>query len=571
MHWLFAKRLRPFVLLAGFTSLALNVTLLAPAVYMMQVFDRVLVSGSLETLVMLTALALVFVALGYFLDAARARALAWAGRSLDGALTPAAIRSVIEQAAAGPGRVDVDALRDIAQLRGFLSGPGVLGLFDAPWLPVYLLLITLMHPILGLAASLGALTLMALGVLTDRLTRASAEQALSGSRASTRLAEKLARNAEAILGMGMTRIVAARWSGQHEQALTAQHTHMHASSALGALARALRHVLQIGMLGLGAWLVVGMQASAGVMIAATVLLARALQPLEHLISGWRLMIDARGAWRRLHQRSAVPAIDSVALPAPTGRIDVERLAFSFNAARTPLIRNVAFSLAAGESLGVIGASASGKTTLIRLLLGLWRPHAGIVRLDHADISRWDRDALGVHIGYLPQDVELFAGTVGDNIARLGAASEPNASERIVCAAQYAHAHEMILQLPEGYDTQIGEGGAVLSGGQRQRIALARALFGDPRLVVLDEPNANLDAAGEAALLAALTDLKSRGVTVVMVSHNPALMAAVDKLALLKNGALEMFGPSAGVMSRLRAGHTNRVVAFSPAKSSEALA
>jgi PrtD family type I secretion system ABC transporter len=570
MNWLFAKRLRSFVLLAGLTSLALNVALLAPAIYMMQVFDRVLVSGSLETLVMLSAIALVFVVLGYFLDSARARALAWAGRSLDGALAPAAIRSALEQAATRPGRVDTDALRDIAQLRRFLSGPGVTGLFDAPWLPVYLLFIALMHPILGLAASLGALMLVALALLTHRLTRADTEQSLRGSRAATRLAEKLARNAEVIIGMGMTRTVAARWSERHEQALQAQHKQAHTSAALGALARSLRQVLQIVMLGLGAWLVVSMQATSGVMVAGTILLSRALQPLEQLISGWRLMADARGAWQRLNDRptSAIRNADNVALPAPTGRIDVERLTFSFDATRTPLIKSVAFSLAAGESLGVIGASASGKTTLIRLLLGLWRPHAGVVRLDGADISRWNRDALGAHIGYLPQDIELFSGTIGENIARLEATSDSVASERIVSAARLAHAHEMILQLPEGYDTQIGDGGAVLSGGQRQRIALARALYGDPQFVVLDEPNANLDFAGETALLAALADLKSRGVTVVMVSHNTALMAVLDKLALLKNGTLEMFGSSAAVMSRLHAGQSNRVVAFPALKHSQ---
>jgi PrtD family type I secretion system ABC transporter len=331
-------------------------------------------------------------------------------------------------------------------------------------------------------------------------------------------------------------------------------------------------VLQVMMLGIGAWLVIDMQASPGVMIAATILLSRALQPVEHLIAGWRVLIDSRGAWRRLAERPAiVPPETTVALPAPTGRIDVERLLYSFGGSRRAVIKSVTFSLPAGESLGVIGASAAGKTTLIRLLLGLWRPQSGVVRLDGADISRWDRQALGEHVGYLPQDVELFSGSVGENIARLGSTAGSEVAERIVRAAQLAHAHEMILQLPEGYDTQIGEGGAVLSGGQRQRIALARALHGEPRLV-LDEPNANLDLAGEAALMAALADLKQRGVTVIMVSHNQALMAALDKLAHLKDGTLEFFGSSAAVLARLRAGPMpNRIVSFPAAKSSEAMA
>jgi PrtD family type I secretion system ABC transporter len=576
MNWLFVKRLRSFVFLAGFMSLLLNVALLMPAVYMMQVFDRVFVSGSGETLIMLGAITLLFLALGYFLDTVRARALAWAGRSLDRRLAPSAVRSSLEQAAAGPGRVDTDALRDIAQLRAFLSGPGVIALFDAPWLSIYLVLITLMHPVLGLTATLGALTLVALGIVTDRLTREHAEEAVRHSRASTRLAEKLARNAEALVGMGMTRTAVERWSEKHDELLSAQQSQVRTSSSLSAIARMLRQVLQVVMLAVGAWLVIDMQGSAGIMVAATILLSRALQPVEHLIGGWRTLLEARGAWHRLSERAAAPLPDkgvwNVALPAPTGRLDVERLAYAFAPSRPALIRNISFSIAAGESLGVMGASASGKTTLARLLLGLWRPLSGVVRLDGADVSKWDRDALGEHIGYLPQDVELFAGTVGENIARLREAAGSPMSESIVRAAQLAHAHEMILQLPDGYDTQIGDGGAVLSGGQRQRIALARALFGTPKLVVLDEPDANLDLAGQAALLGALADLKSRGVTVVVVSHNPSLATALDKLLLLKDGALDMFGPSAAVMARLRMSpQAGRVVAFQPAKNTEALA
>jgi PrtD family type I secretion system ABC transporter len=576
MKWLFVKRLRSFVFLAAFVSLVLNVTLLMPAIYMMQVFDRVFVSGSGETLVMLGAITLLFLCLGFFLDTVRTRTLAWAGRSLARKLAPSALRSSLEQAATGPGRVDTDTLRDIAQLRAFLSGPGVVALFDSPWLPIYLGLITLMHPMLGLTAILGALTLVALGVITDWLTREHAEQAVRNSRASTRLAEKLGRNAEALLGMGMTRTAVERWCKQHDELLNNQQKQVRTSSALAATARALRQVLQVVMLAVGAWLVIDMQASAGIMVAATILLSRALQPVEHLISGWRTLLDARNAWRRLGERAATTRTDSstwnVCLPAPIGRVDVERLAYTFAPSRPALIKNLSFSIVAGESLGVMGPSASGKTTLARLLLGLWRPQAGVVRLDGADVSKWDRDALGEHIGYLPQDVELFAGTVGENIARLRETSNAAISESIIRAAQLAHAHEMILQLPDGYDTQIGDGGAVLSGGQRQRIALARALFGSPRLVVLDEPDANLDLAGQAALLGALADLKSKGVTVIVVSHNPTLTTALDKLLLLKDGALDMFGPSAAVMARLRMSpQANRVVSFPPAKSNEALA
>ena len=571
MSWLFVKRLRAFVLLAAFSSLFLNVALLMPSIYMMQVFDRVFSSRSVETLAMLAAITLVFVALGYFLDTVRVRTLAWAGRSLDRQLAPAAIRASLEQASATPGRADTDALRDIAQLRAFLSGPGVLAMFDAPWLPAYLLLISLMHPLLGLTAAIGALALIALGVITHRLTREHTEGALGLSRSSMKLAERLARNSEAVIGMGMAHAVVERWSRQHEQLLNAQERQILTSSRLSAAARTLRQVLQVTMLAVGAWLVIDTQASAGIMIAATILLSRALQPAEYLISGWRTLTEARGAWRRLTARAMTATPEtSVALPAPVGRIDIEKLVYAFGAGKAAVIRNLSLSIAAGESLAIIGPSASGKTTLVRLLLGLWRPQTGIVRLDGADISRWNRDALGRHVGYLPQDVELFAGTVGENIARLGDASSDADSRRIVRAAQLAHAHELILQLPDGYDTQIGDAGAVLSGGQRQRIALARALFGDPRLVVLDEPDANLDTAGEAALLAAIADMKSRGATVVVVSHNPVLMAAVDRILLLKNGALDMFGPAAAVLARMKSTvPEQRIVQFPQPRHSDA--
>jgi PrtD family type I secretion system ABC transporter len=571
MTWLTAKRFRAFVLLAAGASLVLNLALLAPALYMVQVFDRVFGSRSVETLVMLTAITLLFLALAYFVDGVRARALSFAGRSLDRLLSPAALENALSAVASGPRRVDTDALRDIAQLRGLLNGGGILALFDAPWLPVYLLAITLMHPTLGLCALIGAVGLATVGVLNHWLTRGPAAAVVERSRTSLRTAEALARNAEAVVGMGMTRAAVQRWRSNHDELLGAQRSHAEASAALGAFARALRQALQVVTLGVGAWLVIDLQASAGVMIGATILLGRALQPVEHLIGGWRALVDARGAWRRLGEhRTTARAAPRVALPAPNGRIDVERLTFSFAPSRPPQLKNVSFSLAPGESVGVIGPSASGKTTLVRLLLGLWAPQSGIVRLDGGDVALYDRDALGAHVGYVPQDVELFAGTVGENIARFGAVAG-EASERIVRAAKLAHAHEMILHLPDGYDTEIGDAGAGLSGGQRQRIALARALYGDPRLVVLDEPNANLDAAGEVALLATLAALKERGTTVVLIAHHPALTAALDKILVLKAGALEMFGPSAAVRARIAAISAQRVVTLPTAKTTEALA
>ena len=401
--------------------------------------------------------------------------------------------------------------------------------------------------------------LIALAVLTEKLTRTHSTEIVRASRAANRQAETLTRNAEAIVGMGMTHAAVDVWKRNQHAALEAQAAHNHSSSALSALARTLRQLLQIALLGLGAWLVIGMEASAGIMIAATILLGRALQPVEHLIAGWKSLLESRGAWQRLSERPAEPSTFATQLPTPTGRLDLERVVFAISASRPALIKGIGFSLETGESLGVIGPSASGKTTLIRLILGIWQPQAGVVRLDGADIARWDRHELGEHVGYLPQDVELFAGTVAQNIARLGEVD----SERVIAAARLAHAHEMILRLPDGYDTQIGDSGTVLSGGQRQRIALARALYGNPKLVVLDEPNANLDIDGEAALASALRELKSRGVTVIMVSHRPALMGQLDKLAILKDGALEAFGPSAAVLPRLRPVPKHTLVAAQP--------
>jgi PrtD family type I secretion system ABC transporter len=549
MNWLFASRLRPFVLLACGVSLLLNLAMLAPAIYMTQVFDRVFASRSVQTLVMLSIFAALALALGYAMDALRGRTLAWAGRALEERLAPAALADMLSHAArpsSGRG-ADTDVLRDVALLRSFLGGPAIQALMDAPWLPVYLLVIALMHPLLGFVATLGALALAALGAVTERLTRAQGAQLLQSSRAIGRRAEALVRNAEVIAGMGLGRAVVGAWRNEHDTLLQAQWQLANRSARLAALARTARQALQVLTLGIGAWLVIGAGASPGVMVATTILLGRALQPLELLIAGWKQQLDARGAWRRLNERRLAHAADAnVTLPAPRGRLDVERVLFGHEAQRPALIKGVQLSLEAGESLGLIGPSASGKTTLARLLLGIWRPQSGTVRLDGADIAQWNRDELGRHVGYLPQDVELFAGTVAENIARLGAVDDA----RVVEAAQLAHAHEMILRLPQGYDTPIGDGGSRLSGGQRQRIALARALYGEPKLVVLDEPNANLDAEGDEALRAALQTLKARGTTVVVVGHRLALMSRLDKIAVLKDGAVAAFDSTAALLPQL---------------------
>jgi PrtD family type I secretion system ABC transporter len=559
MDWLFAQQIRPFMKLAALASLLLNLALLAPALYMLQVFDRVFASGSIETLVMLSVPLLAMLVLGYYMDSARARTLAAAGRRVEACLAPAALGNALQQAAAGT-RADHEALRDVAQLRTLLASPGVVALFDAPWVTIYLLIITLMHPLLGGIAALGALSLFALGVFTEYATRRHTERALTAARATHRQADLLMRNAESVVGMGMTTTAIAAWQGRCDEQHAAQEQLAGINARLGSLARMSRQGLQAVALGFGAWLVVGREASPGIMIAATILLGRALQPVELLIGGWKAMIEARGAWRRLGERQSPERAAPLALPPPKGRLDVERLIFAPAAGRAPLIRGVAFTLFAGDSLGIVGPSASGKTTLVRLLLGIRVPQQGKVRLDGADIARFDRDLLGRAVGYLPQEVQLFAGTVAANIARL---QKPD-PQAVIRAAQLAQAHDLILRLPEGYDTEIGDGGSLLSGGQRQRIALARALYGDPRLVILDEPNANLDEEGDAALAAALTELKARGVTVILVGHRQSIMKQLDKLAVLNKGVFESFGPAAIILARLREGA--KIVSFPAAES-----
>jgi PrtD family type I secretion system ABC transporter len=561
MRWLFAKRLRPFVLLAACASLVLNVMLLMPAIYMMQVFDRVFASRSLETLAMLSLIVALALLLAYAMDVVRGRALAWAGGSLERRLAPAALRAALDRAAQ-PGRIrDADSLRDIGSLRNFLSGRAVSALFDAPWVPLYLLVITAMHPLLGASALAGVLALFALALATDMLTRRMSETAQGQSRTIQRRTQSLLRHADAIAGMGMTAAALASWRDEQDLLLGNRGRLGERSAELSAAARVVRQALQTGLLGVGAWLVIGEHASPGIMVAATILFGRALQPVEQLIAGWKSLIDARAAWGRLQQPGTAAGSDErLELPAPQGRVELQQVVFGGSAQRAPLIKGVSFALEPGESLGVVGPSACGKTTLLRLLLGIWKPHSGSVRLDGADIAHWDRDRLGPYIGYLPQDVELFAGSVAQNIARLGEVDDG----RVVAAAKLAHAHEMILRLPSGYDTPIGDSGAMLSGGQRQRIALARALYGEPRLVVLDEPNANLDAEGDAALAAALRELKQRAVTVIVVSHRPALMSQLDKIAVLRDGVLEAFGPVASVLRPVARSSTARPNASRPA-------
>jgi PrtD family type I secretion system ABC transporter len=556
MTWLFTRALRRYVLLAAAASLLLNVMALAPSLFMLQVFDRVFSSASVETLTMLSLIVALALAVMWVMDRLRAVTLAWAGAVLDRTLGPEVLGALLRASAQPGGARNQHTLRDVGLLRNVLGGGAITAVFDAPWLPLYVALIFAFDPAMGWFTVVGALLLFGLILLNERLTNAPIQATTTAGRNAARFIDAALRNAEVIAGMGMGRAVVTRWQAHNDEVLEAQMRLNRRQATLQAGVRLLRQGLQAGMVALGAWLVVKQHASPGIMVAATILLGKALSPVEQLVGGWKSLVEARAAWARLSAEPLQAHGAGVELPPPEGKLDVERIVYALPGQRAAVIKGVAFSLPAGACLGIIGPSGSGKTTLLRLMLGIWQAQSGTVRLDGADLARLDGDHLARHVGYLPQDVELFAGTVAENIARMG---EMN-SEAVVAAARQAGVHELILRLPEGYETRIGDGGAGLSGGQRQRIALARALYGQPRLVVLDEPNSNLDAEGEAALLQALGILRERGCTVVMVGHRPSAMRAVDTLAVIRDGTLDAFGPRDQVLARLNQGAAAAVTA-----------
>jgi PrtD family type I secretion system ABC transporter len=539
--------LRPLLVYAGLFSLAINLLLLAPPLYMLQVFDRVLSSRHTETLLVLTAVTVGALVLMALLDALRSRLLGAAAVALDRRLGPQLLDGLVARAARLGGAAYLGGLRDVATLRAFFNGQGLLALFDAPWLPLFLALVFLFHPVLGALALAGSVVMLLLAVLNERVTRRPLEGAQAAARQAARFIDGSLRNAEVVSALGMVPAVTRRWARLNDGALLAQLRAGNAGGTLGGATKLTRQLVQTAMLGAGAWLVIRQDVTPGVMVAATIILGRALAPIETLVAGWRSLVEARAAWKSLKQLMGEQVVQPrTELPVPAGALEAEKVIFAFPDAERPALRGISFGVQPGESLGIVGPSASGKSTLLRLALGVWKPASGTMRIDGADAAAWPRERLGAHVGYLPQDVELFAGTVADNIARL---AEPDPSA-VVRAAQRAHVHDMILRLPKGYDTDVGEGGQALSAGQRQRVALARTLYGDPRLVVLDEPNASLDHQGDEALLRTLDELKQAGVTVLIVAHRPSLLRGVDKLLVLREGAVDMFGPREVVMARL---------------------
>jgi len=527
-----------------------NLAMLTLPLYMLQVYDRVLTSRSLPTLLMLT-LGAGFVYVVYaVLEWLRSRILVQASMALDALLTCRILADVVSRAALPGGERHAGAVRDVATLRQYVTGTGLFAFFDAPWSIVFLAVIFAIHVWLGITALLGMAILITLARADERRTRRLLVDANTKARKAGRDADAAARNAEVIEAMGMRSAVLARWSKDNDEVIGLQSLASERSASVIAASKGIRQLLQVVMLGVGAFLVITQNLSAGTMIAATILLGRATAPLELAIAGWKGFVDVRAAWARLTtviERSADQS-DSLQLPPPAGAISCERVVYAPDAGQPPAIKGVSFDVRPGECVAIIGPSAAGKSTLLRVLLGLWRPQSGCVRLDGADISEWPREALAPHLGYLPQDVELLSGTVAENIARMAPVAQRSAE--VVAAAELAGAHDMILRLPRGYDTEIGDGGAVLSGGQRQRIGLARALLGRPRIVVLDEPNASLDTEGEVALTAAIKSLKSLGSTVIFVTHKPSLLMDADRVLVLGGGAVLAYGPRDDVMLKL---------------------
>lgn len=532
---------------AALFSLFTNLLVLAIPLYTLQVYDRVLGSRSLETLAMLTVAAmgaLVFLGL---LEAVRGRLMTHVAAWLDRRWAPALMARAVE-AAAGGTEGSAQGLRDLAVLRAFVGGPGMLQIFDAPWLPLYVAAMFLLHTALGWLALGGAALLLAIAVAAEAVTRRPFQSAARRVNSLLRRADSVIRNAEVVEAMGMMPAIRRRWGDENMQAADLMTRASRRAASLSALARFLRLAVQVAVIALGAKLALAQEITPGAMIAATVLLSRALAPVEQLVGQWRSVVAARAARDRIADSLARPAMVRAAtrLPQPAGHLSLERVSLSVPGREAPILDGIDLDIRPGESLGVIGPSAAGKTSLARVILGVRIPTAGRARLDGADLAAWSRDDLGAHVGYLPQAIDLFAGTVKDNIARMAEAADAD----VIAAARLAGVHEMILRLPLGYDTEVGEATLALSGGQRQRVGIARAFFGEPRLLVLDEPNSNLDAEGENALIRALMQARERRITSVIIAHRPRVLTTVDKILFLRDGRIEMFGDRDAVLARV---------------------
>lgn len=527
-----------------------NLLYLTGSFFMLEVYDRVIPSRSIPTLIGLGALVLVLYGFQGILELIRSRILSRIGGALDESLSARVFDLVVQAPLTGAHASDgLLPLRDLDQLRAFLSGTGPSALFDLPWLPIYLVICFLFHPFIGIAVLVGAGVLASLTLISDLVSRSPTQATTRHGIQRNGLAESARRNSEVLTAMGMKSRVATRWAATNGEYLQAHQRVSDLASAFGAGSKIFRMVLQSGVLALGAWLVINNQATGGIIIASSILVARALAPAELVIANWRGFLQARQSWARLSELLArlPPATPAHPLPAPAQSLMVEGLCVAPPGTPRLVVQDVSLMMRAGQGLGIIGPSASGKSSLARALVGVWPAHRGKVRLDGAALDQWSSTDLGPHIGFLPQEVELFAGTIAENIARFETPAEP---ALVITAARAAGVHEMVLRLPDGYDTRIGEGGVGLSAGQRQRIGLARALYRDPFLVVLDEPNANLDNEGENALTQAILGVRQRGGICVVIAHRPSALAAVDLILMMADGRVQSFGAKDEVLKRV---------------------
>ena len=546
----FARFKSTFLWLAVFSGI-INILMLTGALFMLEVYDRVLPSGSVPTLVALVTLACVLFGAQALLDVLRARILVRIANSLSRSLGASLFDTILHPHQASRGSADgQQALRDLDQIRSFISGSGLLALFDLPWLPVYLAICFALHVWIGITASIGAVALFALTLVTEFMTRRPSAAATACASRREAWTQACMRNAEAAASMAMTGRLLSIWEKFNLRFLEAQEQAHDISGGFGALSKTLRMLLQSAVLAVGAYLVIHGEATSGIIIAGSILSARALAPVELAIANWRGFQAARQGARRLNRMfDSLPTQSlQLALPRPSASLSVENVSVTPPDASTPVVFDASFDIKAGTALGIIGPSASGKSSLARALVGVWPVTGGKIRLDDAALNLWPPETLGESIGYLPQEAQLFDGSIAENICRFAAEA---AAEDIIAAARAAGVHEMILRFPAGYQTRIGEAGAKLSAGQRQRIALARALYKDPFLVILDEPNSNLDSEGEEALGRSILGIRERSGIVIIIAHRPNVLAAVDMLLVVAEGRIQAFGSKAEVLQRIR--------------------
>ena len=535
-------------IMVGLFSMFINILMLVPPLYMLQLYDRVLGSRSQDTLIMLTLIVVVlFITMG-LLEVVRSRVLVRVGNKLDSMLSQRIFDSLFELERKAPGRSSSMPLNDLTQVRQFMTGNGLFAFFDAPWMPIYIIVLFIFHPAFGFFAIFAAIVLVGITIANEYSTKDKLAEANNLSRASTIYVDSNIRNAEVVNAMGMRNNISKIWADKYYGFLNAQNIASDSAGVWSNLSKSLRVMFQSLILGLGAYLAINMEVTPGMMIAASIIMGRALAPLDLIIGSWKGFSSARSSYERIEGllNDFPKDKEYMQLPAPKGEITLENVVVIPPSGTVPSLKGISMRIEKGDVVGIIGPSAAGKSSLARVMLGLWPLTNGVARIDKADISQWDREDLGKYVGYLPQDIELFEGTVSQNIARFGEV-EP---EKVVEAATKAGVHEMILKLPEGYDTKIGPGGASLSGGQRQRIGLARALYNNPVFIVLDEPNSNLDDVGEAALVEAIKTLRAGGTTVVIITHRTNVLQATNKLALINNGVLELYGNTNDVLNAI---------------------